>query len=339
MLKIAIDAMGGDDAPKVVIEGAVTAALDFGHRLILVGRGDLVSDALTKRFRTLSASSRTRAEGLIDIKEASQVVEMHEPAVASVRQKRDSSINVGIDLLKSGDADAFVSAGNTGAMVAAATLTLKTLQGVDRPGIAVVLPTLLEPAVLIDAGANIDPKPLQILQYGIMGDVYSRHVLGRESPRVGLLNIGEEETKGTGFVKETFSLLKDSRLNFVGNIEGRDVFMGNVDVIVCDGFVGNVVLKVSESLGEAVLALLAEGLSANPVTRLGALLSRSALKSVKTQMDYSEYGGALLLGVNGCCVIGHGGSSRKAVRNAVKVAAESVEHHLADYIIDGVRDG
>ena len=323
MISIAVDAMGGDNAPAALVAGALEAAKTLGYKIVLVGRRDLVEPCL---------EGCDSVKGLVSIEDASQVIQMHEPAISSVRQKRDSSISVGINLLKSEKVNAFVSAGNTGAVVAAATLYLRTLEGVERPGIAVVFPTVSRPTVVIDAGANIDPKPTQMLQYGLMGEVYARNVLARENPRVGLLNIGEEETKGTEFMKQTFSLLKQSGLNFVGNVEGRDVFLGEVDVIVCDGFVGNVVLKVSESLGEAIVELLRKELVRNFRTRVGAALARPALVELKKRMDYSEYGGALLLGVNGICVIAHGGSSPKAVKNAIRVAGESVKHQLGTLV-------
>ena len=324
-MKIAVDAMGGSNAPQVVIEGAIEAIRDFGFEIILVGRDEAI--------RRVFSTYKSIPEG-VTIRNASQTIEMHEPATTSVRSKKDSSISVAMDILRSGGADAVVSAGNTGAVVCAATLMLKTLGKVERPGIAVVLPTLEGSALMIDAGANIDPKPSHLLQYGIMGEVYSRYVLHRDTPKVGLLNIGEEETKGTDFVKEVFSLLKNSRLNFIGNVEGRDVFMGKVDVIVCDGFVGNVVLKVSESLGEAVVGLLRKNFAATMMTKIGAYLARSAFSSLKRQVDYAEYGGALLLGVNGSCVIAHGGSSGKAIKNAIKVAGDSVGHHINEHIVD-----
>lgn len=326
-MKIALDAMGGSNAPKMVIEGALEAVRDFGFEIILVGRDETIKKGLS--------AYESIPEG-ITIRNASQTIEMHEAATTSVRSKKDSSISVAMDILRSGAADAVVSAGNTGAAVCAATLMLKTLGRVERPGIAVILPALGGNALLIDAGANIDPKPLHLLQYGIMGEVYSRYVLRRNTPKVGLLNIGEEETKGTDFIREVFSLMKNSRLNFIGNLEGKDVFMGKADVIVCDGFVGNVVLKVSESLGEAIVSLLHRSFTATMMTRIGAYLARSAFSSLKRQMDYAEYGGALLLGINGSCVIAHGSSSGRAIKNAIKVAGDSVGHHINEHIVESI---
>ena len=241
-----------------------------------------------------------------------------------------------MNLVRDGQGDAFFSAGNTGAVVCAGTLSLGLLPGVERPGIAIVVPTLKGISLIIDVGANIDPKPTQLLQYGIMADAYLRHILNRPNPEVGLLNIGEEETKGTDFMKETHELLSQSNLNFIGNVEGKDLFSGKCDVIVCDGFVGNVALKVSESLAEAMYAFLKKHLKSNPLGILGFLLLKSSFKRFKKDTDYSEYGGAPLLGVNGIVIIGHGRSNVNAIKNAIRVAKEEVERKFNEKILEAI---
>jgi glycerol-3-phosphate acyltransferase PlsX len=241
-----------------------------------------------------------------------------------------------LNLVKEGRGDAFFSAGNTGAAVCAATLSLGLLPGIERPGIAIVVPTLKGISVMIDVGANIDPKPMQMLQYGIMADAYLRYILQRTNPKVGLLNIGEEESKGTDFIKETHELLSKSKLNFTGNIEGKDIFSGKCDVIVCDGFVGNVALKVSESLAEALQAFLKRQLKSNPMGILGFFLLRSSFSRFKKETDYSEYGGAPLLGVNGIVIIGHGRSNVNAIKNAIRVAKEEVDRKFNEKILEAI---
>jgi glycerol-3-phosphate acyltransferase PlsX len=262
---------------------------------------------------------------------------MSEPAATSVRRKRNSSIVVGLELVRDGRAEAFFSAGNTGAVVCAATLGLGLLPGIERPGIALVIPTLKGVSLIIDVGANIDPKPTQLLQYGIMSDVYSRYILNRPNPSVGLLNIGEEESKGTEFMKEAHELFEKSRLNFIGNVEGKDLFSGKCDVIVCDGFVGNVALKVSESAAEAMGEFLKRHLLNNPLGNLGLLLLKRSLVRFKKDIDYSEYGGAPLLGVNGVVIIGHGRSNVNAIKNAIRVAKEEVERQFNEKILEAIK--
>ncbi|MBN1525969.1 MAG: phosphate acyltransferase PlsX, partial [Candidatus Omnitrophica bacterium] len=265
---------------------------------------------------------------------ASETIGMNEPAAISVRRKRGSSIVVGLELLKREKADGFVSAGNTGAVVCAATLSLRLLQGVERPGIGIIIPTLTGTSLIIDVGANINPKPIHLLQYGIMADAYSRYILHRDKPTVGLLNVGEEESKGTEFIKEAHTLLNESKLNFMGNIEGRDIYAGKADIVLCDGFVGNVILKVSESVVDTIVQLLKREIKANIIATLGAVLSSSAFNELKKKMDYSEYGGAPLLGVDGRCIICHGSSTAKAIKNAIRVASEFVTQDLNKHIIE-----
>jgi len=328
-MRIAVDAMGGDKAPSVVVEGAVMAAQEFGYDIVLVGVNDLVQQELSKRGTGRHAG--------ISVCHASEIIGMDEPAAISVRRKRDSSISVGLQLLKDGKVDAFTSAGNTGAVVCAATLKMGLLEGIHRPGIAIIYPTLKDLCVLIDVGANIGPKPEHLLQYAIMGDALQRYIFKKKDVRVGLLNVGEEETKGTDFIKGTHSLLNSSALKFLGNVEGGDIYSGDYDVIVCDGFVGNVVLKVSESLAQTLTIFLKRKLKQGIITRLGALLILPAFRSLKKDIDYSEYGGAPLLGVNGVCIISHGRSSAKAIKNAIREAGEFVSHQVNQHIVDAIK--
>ncbi|MFH0738857.1 MAG: phosphate acyltransferase PlsX [Candidatus Omnitrophota bacterium] len=328
-MKIIVDAMGGDHAPEVVIEGAIAAIREYANTEVV-----LVGDET--RIKSLLAKSNYCADK-ISVYHASEVIEMSESPASSVRKKRNSSIVVGLDLVKEGKGDAFFSAGNTGAVVCAATLSLRMLPGIERPGIGIITPTLKGIAMIIDVGANIDPKPMQLMQYGIMADVYMRHILNIANPQVGLLSIGEEEGKGTDFVKETYELFEKSKLNFIGNVEGKDLFSGRCDIIVCDGFVGNVALKVSESLAEAMQVFLKRHIMSNPLGVLGALLLRASFSRFKKQLDYSEYGGAPLLGVDGVVIIGHGRSNAKAIKNAIRVSKEEVERKFNEKITEAVR--
>ena len=325
-MKIALDAMGGDKAPLAAVRGAVMAVNEYGYEVTLVGR----AREIEKHLEGLKYP-----KGNITVVDAPEVIGMDEPAALSVRKKRNSSIVKGIELAKSGKCDAFVSAGNTGAVVCAGTLSLRLLPGVDRPGIAVVFPTLTRPCLFIDVGANIDPKPLHLLQYGIMGDAYSKHILGKSAPSVALLNIGEESTKGTDFIKETHLMLTESKLNFIGNVEPKEVYRGAADVVLTDGFVGNVFLKVTEGLADAAAELLKKELKkSNILTKLGALLTLPALNSIKRRVDATEYGGAPLLGVDGRIIIGHGAANDKAIKNAIGVAGEYVDHEVNKHIIE-----
>jgi len=328
-VKIAVDGMGGDRAPGVVVDGAVMAARDLPVEVVLVGDQAILTRELARHHGVPST---------LTIHHASEAIGMDEPPALSVRKKRDSSIVVMVELAKAGRVDAIVGAGNTGAMVCAATLGLRLLEGIERPGIAIVLPTLTSNSLLIDVGATIDPKPEHLLQFGLMGSVYSRAVLGKSRPTVGLLNVGEEETKGTDAIKEAFRLLEHAPLNFIGNVEGRDIYTGKCDVIVCDGFVGNITLKVSESMAKVIAQLLKRELRRNVLTKMGAFLSLSAFKSLRKKMDYAEYGGAPLLGVDGTCIISHGASSARAIRNAIRVAASSVAEHVNQAIVAATKE-
>ena len=312
-MKIAVDAMGGDNAPKVEVAGAVSAARDFSISIILVGDRDLLAAELLQH----------NTSGLdITIKHASEVVGMHDSASDAIRKKKDSSIRVAFELVKSGEADAVVSAGNSGATMAAGMFVLKRLNGIDRPAIAQVFPTLLGHTVILDIGGNVDCKPVHLVQFAIMGEVYAHHVLGIKKPLVGLLSNGEEESKGNDLTRETNQILKDVRFDYAGYIEGRDIFAGKVDVVVCDGFVGNIVLKLSEGLAEAVGSMLREEIKKSLICKIGYLLARPAFARFKKKVDYAEYGGAPLLGINGVGMICHGGSNVKAIKNAVRLASD-----------------
>jgi glycerol-3-phosphate acyltransferase PlsX len=307
--RIAVDAMGGDDAPRPIVDGAVSAARHLGVRVRLVGRTEAIRAELA---RHADASSLP-----VDVIEASDVIGMAEPPAAALRRKPRASIRVAVDLVSAGDATAVFSAGSTGGTVMAAYGGLGLLPGVERPALAATIPTSKKAAVLLDAGANVECRPAHLLQFAVMGTVYAQVALGLDHPRVGLLSIGEEETKGTELIREAHRLLKAAPVHFVGNIEGRDVYSGVADVIVCDGFTGNVALKISEGLVDTVEHLLGEELQATFSTRVGYLLSLRAFRRFRRRVDYSEYGGAPLLGVNGLCIVGHGRSSAKAVRNAL----------------------
>lgn len=325
-MKIVIDAMGGDHAPQVVVEGAIAAVKEIDSEIILVGDEAKIELLLQK----------ARYSGdRISIYPASEVIEMHESPATSVRRKRHSSIVVGLNLIKNGDGDAFFSAGNTGAVVCAATLGLGLLPDIERPGIAIVTPTLKGLSLIVDVGANIDPKPIHLLQYAIMGRAYLENIFNISNPTVGLLNIGEEETKGTEFLKETYDLLSSKPINFIGNVEGKALFSGKCDIIICDGFVGNVALKVIEGTAETIQVFLKRRLlRSNILGKLGLVLLKPTFSKFKKDLDYSEYGGAPLLGVNGVVIIGHGRSNVKAIKNAIRVASREVEHQVNQKIVE-----
>ena len=329
-MRIALDAMGGDLGPPSLVAGAVMALREYPHiaKLYLVGDGSQI-EAELKKHRCQDAR--------IDIFHATQVVEMSDRAWSAVRRKKDSSVSRAVDLVKHDQADAIVSAGHTGAAVAASMVKLRTLPGIHRPGIAAVLPTQFNVFVLIDAGANTDARPEHLLQYATMGSVYSRHVLGYKNPTVGLISLGDEDVKGNELTKEAFKMLKQSSLNFVGNIEGRHLFEDPVEVVVCDGFVGNVILKTCESISVAIFKWLKHELMRTRSRMAGAYLARHAFNSIKEKTNYEEYGGSPLLGVNGICIIAHGASTPLAIKNALRVAAESIEHRVNPHIIEEIR--
>ncbi|OGW86305.1 MAG: hypothetical protein A3C35_03735 [Omnitrophica bacterium RIFCSPHIGHO2_02_FULL_46_11] len=328
MIKIAVDGMGGDYAPQLVVEGAVQAANSFHDvEIVITGKEDAIKRELYRH---------KVPGGKISICHASEVVEMSDSPVQAVRKKKDSSLSVAIQLLKQKEVDAVVTAGNTGAAVAASTLNLGLLPGIKRPGIAIAIPTLHGISVAIDVGANIDPTAEHLLQYAIMAEIYARYLLKKKKPSIGLLNIGEEESKGTEALQEAYKLIRDSGLNFVGNIEGRDFFTGKCDCIVCDGFSGNVVLKMTESILEMMIKLITKEIQKDFLARIGALLCKPAFESIRRETNYEEAGGAPLLGVDGVVIIGHGISSAKAICNAIRVARESVVEHVNEHIIEGI---
>jgi phosphate acyltransferase len=312
---IALDAMGSDRAPKPEIEGAVQAARHYGLKVLLVGREQQIRAELERH---------PAAAGLpLQIVHAGEVIRMDDKAAKAVRSKRDSSMRVGLRLVREGRASGFVTAGNTGAAMATAKMVLGALPGVDRPALAAVVPTALgTAAILLDVGANVDCTPENLEQFAVMGEIYFRSIFGTRRPRVGLLSIGEEEGKGNELTRESFQRLKQLPLNFIGNVEGRDVYNGRVDVIVADGFVGNVALKISEGIANLVRYVLKESLRATITAQVGYLLSRSAFSDFKKRLDHTEYGGAPLLGVKGVCIITHGSSNANAIKNAIRVASE-----------------
>lgn len=315
-MRVAVDAMGGDFAPRVEVEGALMAAREYGVEVILVG----------DRERIRAELARHHVGGLpVTIHHASEVVEMQESPAVALRRKRDSSIRVAFDLVREGRADAVVSAGNSGAALAVGVRVLKILQGVERPAIATTLPNLQGFSILVDAGANVDCKPLHLIHFAIMGSVYARHALSHPDPRVGLLSNGSEETKGNELTRVAHSLLKSVPINYVGYVEGRDIYRGDVDVVVCDGFVGNIALKLSEGLAEAITTMLRTEIGRSLRAKLGYLLIKGAFDKLRKKVDYSEYGGAPLLGIDGVGMISHGSSPPKAIKNAIRSARELAE--------------
>ncbi len=322
---IALDAMGSDRAPKPEIEGAIQASRNYGVEVLLVGPESHLRSELARY---------SAADSLpIKIVHASEVITMDDKAMQAVRAKRDSSIRVGLRLVRDGKAQGFITAGNTGAAMVTAKMVLGAIPGVDRPALAAVFPTATgSVAELLDVGANVDCKPENLEQFAVMGEIYFRSMFGTRRPRVGLLSIGEEESKGNELTREAFRLLKQLPLNFVGNVEGRDLYNGEVDVIVADGFVGNVALKVSEGVANLVRYTLKETLKATITRQVGYLLSRSAFADFKKRLDHTEYGGAPLLGVKGVCFITHGSSNMNAIKNAIRVAAEFAERNINDTI-------
>ena len=319
MLNIAVDGMGSDNSPFSEVEGAIQAANEYGVHVTLVGREEVLSPLLREKG----------GNGLaVEIRNATQTIAMDEKPTDALRKKRDSSVRVAAELVRSGVAVGLVSAGNTGAVMAISKMVIGVVPGVDRPALAAIVPTLTGHAVLLDVGANVSCKAHQLVQFAVMGHLFSKKIVGIASPRVGLMSVGEEESKGTDLTKEVHKTLKGVRLNFIGNVEGRDIYNGRADVIVCDGFTGNVALKTSEGLIEAVLKLLRDELSSNLQAKLGALLSQQSFKRLKKRLDYSEYGGAPLIGLRGVSIICHGRSSGYAIKNAIRVAKEYAENKV-----------
>lgn len=328
-MRIALDAMGGDYGPAITTEGAVEILNEEDDlEIILVGDEEILKRELsTKKYPVKR----------LHIRHASQVVGMDEPTLTAIRRKRDSSIRRAIELVKNKEADAAVSAGHSGVAMAVSVFLLGVLENVDRPAIATIMPTIKKPFILIDAGANVDCTPQNLLQFALMGNAYCKTMFNIPSPRIALLSIGEEDTKGNILTKETFKLIKNTSLNFTGNIEGKDIFSGDADVVVCDGFIGNVVLKTSEGLAEVIIKMLRREISEVLTGKISYLFLKPALRNFKKKTDYAEYGGAPLLGINGTCIISHGRSSAKAIKNAVKVAAEFSQKRVYQVIAEDIK--
>ncbi len=329
-IRIALDAMGGDHAPREIVSGAVQGAREYGVSVLLVGKPDII-EAELKKYDTSGLDCT--------VVPADEVVEMGE-AASIVRKKKGASINVTARCVKNGEAQAMVAAGSTGAAMAAATLTIGRIHGVDRPAIGVLLPSVARSCLLIDAGANADCTPDMLTQFAVMGNVYMHNVHGLSKPRVGLLNIGEEEGKGNTFAHAAFELLgQDERFHFIGNVEGRDLFNGGVDVAVTDGFTGNVALKAAEGVMRMFKTALKTEIKRSLLAQLGYKLAESAMKNAGKKVDPEEFGGALLLGINGICVISHGGSRAKGIKNAIRVAKEAVVADVLGKITNEIREG
>lgn len=321
-MRVALDAMGGDRAPSVNIEGALEAVLEWPDiEVILVGKEKEIKEGL-----------RGKKTERIEIVHASEAIAMDDQLTTAIRKKKDSSIKRAVELVKNGRADAVLSAGHSGITMALAHLILGKAKGVERPAIATLMPSLKENFLLLDAGANVDCTAKNLLEFALMADAYARLVMGRNKPKIALLSIGEEEVKGNELTKEAFKLLERADINFVGNIEGREIFKGGVDVVVCDGFVGNVVLKTSEGLAEAALKMLRKEITGRFSGKIGYMFLKPALKSFKKKTDYAEVGGAPLLGINGACIICHGRSSSKAIKNAIKMASDFASKRVFEAI-------
>ena len=326
MPTVAIDAMGGDDAPGVVVEGALLAVEEFGAEVVLVGQKDAIEEQLSRR------ASKPQSLSVVG---ASQVVTMDEAPSTALR-KRDSSMKVAFELMKHDEVQAVVSAGNSGAMMAVGMLVMGALPQIARPAILAVVPGLLKGTVIIDAGANVDCKPRQLLQFGIMGSVYAQHVLAISNPRVGILSNGEETSKGNELTRAASEQLASAAVNYIGYVEGRDIFNDTVDVIVCDGFTGNVALKTMEGVAGFAGEVLKSAFRKSLPSRFGYILARKSLRDAYRRLDYAEYGGAPLLGLDGVAIIAHGGSSAVAIKNAIRLAMQSVSHNVNGHIIDAL---
>ena len=328
-MKIVVDAMGGDHAPALVVDGAVQAARDLGLEIILVGRQEAVQPEL---------AGYDTAGLAISLRHASQVIEMDDHPAAAVKAKKDSSMVVAMELVKRGEADAFFTAGNSGGALAAALFRLGRIRGIKRPAISTIFPSQTPQGYcfILDIGANADCKPEYLVQFAHMGSIYAERVLGVSNPRVAIVSNGEEEGKGNQLVKDTVPVLRGSKLNFVGNAEGRDIPAGLADVIVTDGFTGNVIIKLAEGVSRMLLEILKEEITSSNLSKMGALLAKPAFDQVRSRLDYREYGGAPLLGVDGPVIIGHGRSDARAIRNGIRMAAQTVENGVVDAIIQGM---
>ena len=324
---VAVDAMGGDHAPAHEIAGAIMAARQWQIPVVLVGQAEAIEKELANHV----------IQGLdIRIEQASEVVGMHDSPSDALRKKKDSSIRVAFNLVKQGIANAVVSAGNSGATMAVGMFVLKRISGIDRPAIATVVPNLKDQTIILDVGGNVDCKPPHLVQFALMGSVYASHMLDKAMPRVGLLSNGEEESKGNELTREANQALRKTPLNYIGYIEGRDIYNGHADVVVCDGFVGNVVIKVSEGLAEAIGSMLRKEFSSKLMSKIGYLIAKPALKAFRKKVDYAEYGGAPLLGIKGTAMICHGSSSPKAIMNAIKMAHDTETHQITRQLTEGL---
>jgi len=328
-LKIAIDAMGGDYAPREIVRGAWEAYQESGQQIILVGDRSILTNELKQLGDNYAG---------LEIVHADEVIAMDDAPAVAVRRKKNSSMVMAAELVRDGHASAMVSAGSTGATMAAALLRLGRIPGIARPAIASVLPTENSVTLLLDVGANVDCKPKHLVQFALMGSLYAHKILSIEVPRVGLLNVGEESTKGNELTQDTYTLLQEAPVHFYGNVEGRDIFKGTVDVVVCDGFVGNVVLKTSEGLADVLMKMTSQAMRQSSLAKIGATLTLPALKKLGKKLHYSEYGGAPLLGINGVAIVSHGSSKALAIKNAVYRARESVENGLISAISDSLNN-
>jgi len=328
-MRIAVDAMGGDNAPDAVVEGAVLAAREYHLEVLLVGQQKPISESLSKY---------DLGKGKIEIIPASQVVQMDESPVQAIREKKDSSIAVTTRLLKNGEADAMTSAGNTAAVYGTTRAFLGKIKGVSRPAIASIIPNAVDATILLDVGANAGGcRPEHFPQFAIMGQVYAKAVLGKENPRIGLLSVGEEESKGSAVTIGALPLLARLPINFVGNVEGKDIVNGTTDVVICDGFVGNVILKFAEGVVEAISVMIKAELGRSKIAKLGIVMAAPTIRRVKKRADYSEHGGAPLLGIRGACIIGHGRSNAYAIKNAIRAASEFVSHEVNQQIEENIK--
>ena len=321
--------MGGDQAPAAIVKGAVMAVRELGIPLILVGNQDLIAKELT---------GQTYDPNLIEVHHCTEVAGMGESPIDVIRRKKDASIRVALDLVKKGQAQGVVSAGNSGATMALGVVVLGKLHGVERPALGAILPSHFSSTLVIDVGANVDCTASQLVQFAIMAEPLARYIMKRPNPRVGIMSIGEEESKGNDLVHQTAEILKKTPLNFIGNVEGGDIFSGKVDVIVCDGFVGNICLKLSEGLAETLKEMLKEEISANLKSKLGFLFLKSAFQRFSKRVDYAEYGGVPLLGVDGVVVVSHGASNPRAIMNAIRVAGQAVENRISEHVLEGLKN-
>jgi phosphate acyltransferase len=321
--------MGGDQAPSAIVKGAVLAVRELGVPVVLVGNQDLIAKEL---------ADLTFDHSLVDIRHCTQVAGMGESPIDVIRRKKDASIRVALELVKNGQAAGVVSAGNSGATMALGVVVLGKLQGVERPALGVILPSHFSSTLVIDVGANVDCTPSQLVQFAIMGEPLARYLMNRPNPRVGIMSIGEEESKGNDLVHQTSEILKNIPLNFIGNVEGGDIFSGKVDVIVCDGFVGNVCLKLSEGLAVTLKEMLKEEITSGLSSKLGYLFLKPAFKRFSKRIDYAEYGGVPLLGVDGVVVVSHGASNANAIKNAIRVAKQSIENRISDHVLEGLKN-